>query len=75
MCVYTHTSCAFQFHSISIAPTYICTVTGQLNIMLRTYILGKSPPYTLELSQKSDFQHLATKPDNKDHSTVEISQF
>ena len=30
----------------------------------------KSPNYTLELSQKFDFQPLTTKPDNIHHTTV-----
>jgi hypothetical protein len=38
------------------------------------FLLGKSLLYTLELSQKSDFQHLTTKPDNKNHPTIETSQ-
>ena len=29
----------------------------------------KSPVYTLQLSQKSDFQPSTTKPDNRDHPT------
>ena len=35
---------------------------------------GKSPIYTPELSQKSDFQPLTTKSDNIDHPTVETGQ-
>jgi len=30
--------------------------------------------YTLELSQKSDFQLLTTKPDNEVHPTIETGQ-
>jgi hypothetical protein len=30
--------------------------------------------YTLELSQKFDFQYSTMKPDNKDHTTIEIKQ-
>ena len=36
--------------------------------------LGKSPIFTLELSQKSDFQPSTTKPDNIGHPTVKIGQ-
>ena len=35
------------------------------------HFLGKSPVYTLELSQKSGFQPSTTKPDSKGHPTVE----
>ena len=35
---------------------------------------GESPNYTLELSQKSDFQPSTTKPDNGDHPTIETGQ-
>ena len=35
---------------------------------------GRSPNYTLELSQKSDFQLSTTKPNNIDHPTVETGQ-
>ena len=34
----------------------------------------KSPVYTLQLSQKSDFQPSTTKPDNIGHSTVKTGQ-
>jgi len=36
----------------------------------RKLIKGKSPIFTLELSQKSDFQPSTTKPDNIGHPTV-----
>jgi len=35
---------------------------------------GRSPNYTLELSQKTDFQPSTTKSDNIGHPTVEIGQ-
>ena len=34
----------------------------------------KSSVYTLELSQKFDFQYSTMKLDNKDHTTIEIKQ-
>jgi len=34
----------------------------------------KSLVYTLELSQKFDFQYSTMKPDNKDHTTIEIKK-
>jgi len=34
--------------------------------------IGKNPNYTLELSQKSDFQPSTTKPNNISHPTIEI---
>ena len=37
-------------------------------------ILEKSPIFTLELSQKSDFQPSTTKPDNIGHPTVKTGQ-
>jgi hypothetical protein len=37
-------------------------------------LFTKSSVYTLKLSQKSDFQSLTTKPDRKDHPTVENRQ-
>ena len=44
-------------------------------MLLFTYLLlGKSPVYTLQLSQKSDFQPLTTKPDNIGHPTVKTGQ-
>ena len=36
--------------------------------------LGKSPVYTLQLSQKSNFQPSTTKPDNIGHPTVKTGQ-
>ena len=36
--------------------------------------IGKSLVYTFELSQKSDFQRLTTKPDNGGHPTVKTGQ-
>ena len=38
------------------------------------FFTGKSPIFTLELSQKSDFQPSTTKPDNIDHPTVKTEQ-
>ena len=35
---------------------------------------GKSPIFTLELSQKSDFQPSTTKPNNMDRPTVKTGQ-
>ena len=35
---------------------------------------GKSPVYTLQLSQKSNFQPSTTKPDNAGHPTVKTGQ-
>ena len=35
---------------------------------------GKSLIYTLELSQKSDFQSSTTKPDNRGHPSVQTGQ-
>ena len=35
---------------------------------------GKSPIFTLEISQKSDFQHSTMKPDNIDHPTIKTGQ-
>jgi len=37
-------------------------------------VIGKSPIFTLELPQKSDFQPLTTKPNNIGHSTVKTWQ-
>ena len=36
--------------------------------------MKKNHVYTLKLSQKSDFQPLTTKSDNKDHPAVETGQ-
>ena len=36
--------------------------------------IGKSPVYTFELSQKSDFQPLTTKSDNIDHPIIKTGQ-
>ena len=38
------------------------------------YLQGKNPVYTLQLSQKSDFQPSTTKPDNIGHPTVKTGQ-
>ena len=38
------------------------------------YIIRKSLIFTLELSQKSDFQPSTTKPDNIGHPTIKTEQ-
>ena len=42
--------------------------------LIYTLIVGKSPIFTLELSQKSNFQPSTTKPDNIGHPTVKTGQ-
>jgi len=41
---------------------------------MKRYYKGKSPVYTLGLSQKSDFQPLTRKLDNGGHPIVETRQ-
>ena len=41
---------------------------------IKIFFKGKSPVYTLQLSQKSDFQPSTTKSDNIGHPTIEIGQ-
>jgi len=42
--------------------------------LIYTLIIGKSPIFTLELSQKFDFQPSTTKPANIGHPTVKTGQ-
>lgn len=45
-----------------------------INNLETSHNFGKTPIYTLELSQKSNFEPLTTKPNNRDHPTVETRQ-
>ena len=46
-----------------------------MKVLIRSSLRKRrSPNYTLELSQKSNFQPSTTKPDNIDHPTAETGQ-
>ena len=50
--------------------TYSLKYIIGIHFHIYNFILGKSPVYTLQLSQKSDFQPSTTKPDNIGHPAV-----
>ena len=53
---------------------YFNNFTCSIDLRALSYIIGKSPVYTLQLSQKSDFQLLTTKSKNIGHPTIKTGQ-
>jgi hypothetical protein len=45
-----------------------------IELAVVSYEERKNPVYTVELSQKSDFQSSTTKPDNEGHPTAKTEQ-
>ena len=48
--------------------------TGSQTVVMHRQKKRKNLIYTLELTQKSNFQPSTTKPDDKDHPTVKTMQ-
>ena len=48
--------------------------TSSLTVLYLALLKGKSPNYSIELSQKSDFQLSTTKSNNIGHPTVKTGQ-
>jgi hypothetical protein len=59
------------FRATCVMFTNNFALCGVLNLCI---YMGKSPVYTFELSEKSDFQLSTTKPDNIDHLIIETVQ-
>ena len=61
----------------SVACCHHCIIPSLFFLTKDAHVLkkkGKSPVYTLQLSQKSDFQFLTIKPDNIGHPTIKTGQ-